>query len=404
MVRGQDPAQERKRAEEELRNRNDFLTTVFEAISHPLVVTSAHDQSVEKANSAAAARGLVGPKAGSKSGQEWRETGLAHPVADPVQQVKETKQHAIVERVEINDDGRTRTTEVHAYPIFDKDGGVSKILQYWLDVTDRKERERLQTQTARFMAVADLASGVAHNFNNLLQIILSGAELAMSNIDAGEGQKARMHLKHITQSARFGSGTVKRLQDLANLRHDRKTDRHEVFDPSDTVAKAVEMLTPLWKTGPEKDGIEIAMSEELQSGCFITGQEDEFFEVALNLFSNAVHALPSGGEIRVSTAKEDGHVLVRFRDNGVGISKGNLDKVFEPFWTTKGFRSLGMGLPSSLAIVKRYGGEIFVDSEEGKGSCFTVRLTIGSGPPHLPGYGDAGEGSPRSASNSGDRR
>lgn len=367
---------ERKRAEEEVRSRNEFLNTVFEAFGHPMLVINAHDYSVERANSAAASQGLAAGDAESNLKRKWDESASGLPVPDLVEKVKQTKQHTTVELQQTSEDGSNATTEVHAYPIFDKKGRVVKILEYWLDVTDRIERERLQMQTARLRAVADLASGVAHNFNNLLQIILSGAELATARVSEGNLQQARSHLQHISQSARFGSGTVKRLQDFASIRHEGTADRLEVFDASGTVEKAVDMCRPWWKTGPEKEGVAITVKKDLEPGCFLTGQEDEFFEVALNLFSNAIHAVRGGGEIHVSTSKANGHVFIRFQDNGVGIARENLDKIFEPFWTSKGFRASGMGLPSSLAIVKRYRGDITVDSEQGKGSRFTIRVAL----------------------------
>ncbi|MFW9998000.1 MAG: ATP-binding protein, partial [Candidatus Odinarchaeota archaeon] len=105
--------------------------------------------------------------------------------------------------------------------------------------------------------------------------------------------------------------------------------------------------------------------------------ENELFEVIVNLIKNAGEALlPRGGEIKVRTATEGGNVVLHVEDNGVGIPKKNLDRVFSPFFTTKGLRGTGMGLASSYGIVLRHGGMISVESQEGHGTTFTVKLPL----------------------------
>ena len=87
-----------------------------------------------------------------------------------------------------------------------------------------------------------------------------------------------------------------------------------------------------------------------------------------------------GGEIRISSSVEDGRVVIRVGDNGIGIAKGALGKLFEPFHTAKGPQAIGMGLACSLGIVKHHLGEISVESTEGQGSVFTVKLPFAGGP------------------------
>ena len=100
----------------------------------------------------------------------------------------------------------------------------------------------------------------------------------------------------------------------------------------------------------------------------------------MSLIKNAAEALPKGGEIRISSSVEHDRVVVRVDDNGIGIAGDDLGKLFEPFHSAKGPRAIGMGLACSLGIVKYHSGEISVESAEGQGSVFTVKLPFAGGP------------------------
>jgi signal transduction histidine kinase len=98
-------------------------------------------------------------------------------------------------------------------------------------------------------------------------------------------------------------------------------------------------------------------------------------QVLLNVFRNAIHAMPEGGQLHVQTITHDGVVQVRIHDTGIGIPKGNIDKLFNAFFTTKSTGS-GLGLTVSLQIARNHGGTISVESEEGTGSAFTITLPV----------------------------
>ena len=150
----------------------------------------------------------------------------------------------------------------------------------------------------------------------------------------------------------------------------------KVFDLSSTVEQTVDILRPYWKTNPEKRGRKIFLHRNLSADCLVRGKEDEMVEVVINLIKNAVEALPAGGEIKISTHVDDESVCLKVQDNGVGIAEANLERIFEPFWSTKGVNGIGMGLASSYGIIKRHKGEIFAESSLNGGTVFTVRLPI----------------------------
>jgi PAS domain S-box-containing protein len=260
-------------------------------------------------------------------------------------------------------------------PIRHPDGSMSKI-SVIQDISDIKKAEETLLQTARIKAVGDMAGGVAHNFNNLLQVLMGRAQMALAHLELRNLSDAKKNLDQILQTSRLGAETVRRLQDFSRVHVDEELLEGKVFDLSDAVSEAIEVSKPWWRTRPEKEGISVTVHRKLQSECLVKGKENEVFEVIINLMKNAAEALPEGGQIRVRTRVAETQVVLQVQDNGIGIPKENLGKLFEPFWTTKGVDGTGMGLATCYAIIKRHQGEISVHSEEGKGATFSVRLPL----------------------------
>ncbi len=241
------------------------------------------------------------------------------------------------------------------------------------DITERKRAEEAVLAGERLSAVGQLAAGVAHNFNNLLQVMLGSAELGIINLDSMQLREAREHFSKIVEIAQFGADTVRRLQDFTSSSR-RVGSEEQVFDLSRTIASAIETAEPVWKSNPERSGISVELKADLEDDCLIAGFRSEFFDIAHNLIKNSVEAMPDGGEIAVTTRRADDLVILTVKDTGVGLPEEKLGKVFEPFWTTKGFLATGMGLSSTLGIVKRHHGDITVESGPEGDFEVTIRL------------------------------
>ncbi|MDQ1238960.1 MAG: hypothetical protein QG577_1145, partial [Thermodesulfobacteriota bacterium] len=272
-------------------------------------------------------------------------------------------------------DGTLRTLEASVSLIRDADRMAVGFRGICKDVSEKKQTEELLLRSERLKAVGELASGVAHNFNNLLQIVMGGAQLAKLNLEAGNVESAANRLDQIFHSANLGSQTVRRLQSFARLKSDFAREGR-AFDLSETLRNAVEMSKIWWKSAPEKNGFAINLAESLEAGCTVYGRENELFEVVVNLIKNACEALPEGGTIEVTTRSMGGQVLLEVKDDGIGIPPQHLQKIFEPFFTTGGLQRTGMGLASSYGIVSEHGGNISVESNVGKGTTFTVTLPL----------------------------
>jgi signal transduction histidine kinase/ActR/RegA family two-component response regulator len=257
--------------------------------------------------------------------------------------------------------------------------------QLMTEMAERRKAEHALLQSERLKAVGELASGVSHNFNNLIQIVLGNAQLALINLETGDYASVKSSVEQIVESSHLASGTVRRLQDFALAQPGQSQSKGTFFDFSRMVKQACAMSQIWWKTIPEKAGAVVDLVQDLAAGCKVSGKEHELFEVVVNLIKNAAEALPGGGQILVETAREDGEVVLRVSDTGMGIEPDNLAKVFEPFFSTKHGHGAGMGLASSFGIVSRHSGTISVVSEPGTGTTFTVRFpSVGEVAPDVP--------------------
>jgi PAS domain S-box-containing protein len=244
------------------------------------------------------------------------------------------------------------------------------------DVSEEKKALEALFHTDRIKALGEMAAAAAHNFRNLLQIMVGGTRLALSNLESGNLPEIKVNLDNVLANLRSAGETARLLSHFSGVRREKTVPIGRIFDLSRTVEKAVEICIPWIEADPERIGIGISLKPALEPGCLVKGVETEFLEVIVNLIWNAAEALRDGGTITVTTHREDEHVVLRVRDDGIGIPKEHLPKVFQPFWTTKGLEGNGLGLASSYGIVCRHGGDITIDSEEAKGTAVSVKLPI----------------------------
>lgn len=278
----------------------------------------------------------------------------------------------------ITKSGDTKWVDIYSKTI--NFGGRTADMITMQDRTDQKKAEQVVLETERIKAIGEMAGGVAHNFNNLLQILSSGAQMALTNLELGQPAKAYANLERIVESSKMGAETVKRLQDFARIRVGAAMVQGRAFDLSECVNQAIDMSEPWWRTNPAKEGINITLERNLEESCIITGRYNEIFEVVVNLIKNSVEAMPEGGSIFVGTRNANNKVELTVRDSGHGIEPENLGRVFEPFWTTKGNKGTGMGLASSYGVIMAHAGEISARNCQNGGAEFSITLPRSSEP------------------------
>ncbi len=259
--------------------------------------------------------------------------------------------------------------------------GKPAALVFLVDITHKKLAEEATVQAERLRAIADISAGVAHHFNNLLQIIIGSTSLSLFELESGDPTEVKPTLEKMLVAATLGAETVRRLQTFANVRSDITEGEAATFDIAATARNAAEISKPLWKAEPEKRGTKVNLQLHLDEGCLVFGKENEIFEALVNLISNAAEAMPDGGDIEVRAAREAEEVVVTVRDSGIGIAEEDLPKIFQPFWSNRGVGiGKGMGLAVTHGLVKRHGGTISVQSRMGEGSIFTIRLPLARKP------------------------
>ena len=234
------------------------------------------------------------------------------------------------------------------------------------------EQERIReqfSQMEKLSALGELASGVAHDFNNTLAGILGRAQLLLRTTN--DPEKITRGLDIIIKTAEDGAKTVKRIQDFARQRRDHN---FELVSVDQILTDTSEITRPRWKNWAEASNIHITLDLENQSKAKVMGDDSELREVLVNMVFNAVDAMPAGGRLSLSTRNDGESVVISIADTGVGMDPEVRSRIFDPFFTTKGKAGLGLGLAVSFGIIRRHGGTIEVDSEPGHGTEFRIIL------------------------------
>ena len=245
------------------------------------------------------------------------------------------------------------------------------ILSVARDLSARKRMEEALIRTERLSAVGEMAAGVAHNFNNLLQMILGAGETALSKLGTGEIRKSRDVLLTLIDACHRGADIVRRIKDFTLVKTD-EIDEAKVFDLGELVSEAVQLTKPLWANPASLHKYTLNFIKPM--GALVKGNPSELYEVLVNVIKNALEAMPDGGTLAIVPTTQNGKIHIVVSDTGVGIPEENMQRLFEPFFTTKGLKSSGLGLSSSYGIVKKHHGEMTVKSQPGKGTAFTIIL------------------------------
>ncbi|MBW2015573.1 MAG: response regulator [Deltaproteobacteria bacterium] len=258
--------------------------------------------------------------------------------------------------------------------------GITVILN---DVTRMSEMELQVQQAEKMESVGRLTGGVAHDFNNLLSPIIGYAEMALDKLPPAHS--IAQDLKEIISSAKRAASLTRQLLAFS---------RKQVLSPSqlDLNEEIREMLKMLGRLIGEDVHIVTNLRSDLPA---IYADAVQIHQILLNLAINARDAMPDGGTLTIETdrfeldqsfvAKHPGarpgdYVLLRFQDTGCGMSREVLDKIFEPFFSTKERgKGTGLGLSTVYGIVKQHGGHIYADSRPGEGAVFSLYFPVFEG-------------------------
>ncbi|MFN3739463.1 MAG: ATP-binding protein [Thermodesulfovibrionales bacterium] len=228
----------------------------------------------------------------------------------------------------------------------------------------RKTHERLM-QSERLASIGILAAGIAHEINNPLGGLFNCLEILKQK--GGDPLLREKYLSLIREGLERIETTVNRLLYMARKREPRQEEIN-VKDAVDTVYGLVEF---------RGRKLNIKFRNDMPEDFKMVIDPQDFQQILLNLFINAVQAMKEGGELRVSGSRNNSSLIINVSDTGSGIKKEHLPRLFDPFFTTKPpGEGTGLGLWLTYEIVKSYNGDINVESEEGKGSTFRLIFPV----------------------------
>jgi GAF domain-containing protein/ActR/RegA family two-component response regulator len=239
-----------------------------------------------------------------------------------------------------------------------------------------RELSEAQAQLVRgetLRAMGELASGVAHHLNNLLAVVIGRLQLARTRHAVPQIDR---HLELAERAALDGAEVVRRMRGFS------------LGQPSPDMApvnlnaiarEVVELTRPRWQDEAQVRGVTIDMRLEAGAIPPIQAEAAALREVLMNLILNAIDALPQGGAVTIRTSLADDAVHCEVTDTGVGMTPDVQKHALEPFFTTKGFQSTGLGLSVNYGIVRRHGGELTIESAPGEGT--SVRFWLPTGAP-----------------------
>lgn len=365
---------ERKRAEEALRMSQEFANNIIES-SLDMVITTDLQRRITRFNCAAEANFgyqqaevlgqsvamlYVDPKQGEVVGQALAEVGYYRG-----------------EVLNRRKNGTSFTSVLAASCLRDGSRTVVGYMGISLDVTEKRLMENQRLRAQRLESIGTLASGIAHDLNNILAPIMMSTEVLRPHVS---NEAAKKILTTIESAAQRGAGIVRQVLTFAR---GLEGERHQV--------QTRYLLKELAKMARETFPKDIVIRTQTPSDLWpVAGDSTQLHQVLLNLCVNARDAMPRGGTLTLAgenqrlddqyasmnpEAKAGAYVVLSVADTGTGIPPEIRDRIFDPFFTTKETgRGTGLGLSTAVGIVKSHGGFLQVESETGRGSVFKIFL------------------------------
>ncbi len=220
----------------------------------------------------------------------------------------------------------------------------------------------------RMKNMGELASSTVHSLNNLLSVVIGKGQVLQKKLQDTPYQR---DLKLMLQAALDGANTIRRMQDYSA---GKSLAEPETLDLNVLIQEVVDIARPRIEAEALSRNIHYDVDVTLGDIKPVNGDAAALREVILNLITNATEAMPRGGNLAIQTTLKDETVIIFISDTGVGIPPEICDKIFEPFYTTKGKQGNGLGLSIAADIVKKHNGKIYVDSIPYKGSIFMIEL------------------------------
>ena len=389
--------------EKKFKDRTEELMTILDGIQDFIVVITPEKEIVEVNQAFLKQMGYTWEEVIGRTCHEVFQN-VMYPcepgdIVCPMNEVVRNKRphHQVLTRVDHN--GERRFIKLTIFPIWEKDGKISRFIEISRDITERKKEEeeitgrlehmveertrQLEETHAKLLhqdkmaSLGKLSASVVHEINNPIAGMLNLLMLIKRVIDEGSvNQEEIEQFKRYIDLMETETRRISRI--VSNLLAFSRQSKMKVkdVDLNRIIEKTLFLNSNLLKINGIK--VEKDLSRDLPD---IMGSEDQLQQVFMNLISNAAVAMevPGGGILRIETehSLKNDSIIAKVQDTGVGISKENLKQLFEPFFTTKKRgKGVGLGLSVAYGIIAEYHGSINVESEIGKGTTFVVELPL----------------------------
>lgn len=280
-----------------------------------------------------------------------------------------------VEETAQQDDG-IHTYASTRFPLTDEAGNIYAVCGISIDITDRKQHEETLRRTQKMDALGKLTGGIAHDFNNMLGVILGYSELIQDSLT--EDDRLRKYINEIHHAGERGASLTRKLLSFSRpqqTENERLNINELLLDRQDMLEKVLTVRIHL----------QYRLQEDLWPVWISAGDLED---AIVNISINAMHAMENKGELIIATenitvapgsrqfaqAAPGEYVMISFTDTGTGMSKEVQEKIFDPFFTSKGSLGAGLGLSQVYGLVQTNGGFIDVDSAPGEGTRITLYL------------------------------
>ena len=377
--------EEIKKLNIKLKEKSGFLYNVIESLNHPFYVIDVNNYKIKMANSAARL---------GKIGSEFTCYELTHKRNEPcgkkehicpIDRVKKTRKSVIVEHIHYDKDGNPRNMEVHAHPIFDDNGILVEMIEYSLDITERKKTERKTQHLNKNLSIAknelenlleqkdEIIHMIGHDLKNPLQPILMLLPLVEENVEDPK-------LKEMLQISIRNAKSLKKML-FKTLEFAKQSELGMKVDFSnirlnENVSNLIENRQVLFTES------NIAVENMIDEKIMVNADKLLLDEVFDNLFTNAVkYSQEKDGMITVDALDENDFVKVSVRDTGIGLTKEQLGHIFDKFYKNDDVKHImdshGLGLSICKHIVEKHGGKIWAESPGlGKGTTMFFTLPL----------------------------
>lgn len=258
-------------------------------------------------------------------------------------------------------EGEKRIFDIAKTPLLDNTMTPYGTIIVFEDITEKIHLQQQLVTSEKLASIGLLSAGVAHEINTPLTGISSYVQLLQKKL-------TDPHYTQILEKIEDQTDRVSRIiKNLLNFARNPSDSAFHKFNIVDSLHEIISLIDYKLKA------MNIKLEMSLTPVKLIWAQSERLQQVFINIILNAIDAMPKGGTLKIDISQEENEVLVKIADTGTGIKKQHLPHIFDPFFTTKGIgKGTGLGLSISYAIVKEHEGHITVESEVGKGTCFTI--------------------------------